>query len=237
VSFIFYTLLKANLMKKINRASDIMGIKGTIPIKRESLHPNKNYTPEEQVLLLYLLSLPPEWILKQDWVIKKYNEVMGRDRVKKAWASLKLKGHLIKNRGAKFTDVYWMVYEIPPKDWNPVNPIPVDDESNNNNTEIKDTYIKETYKTSSSILEKSELEKNPLKNIKQIEIIRDDSAEVLISATKLESDIFLFDKESKFRELEKKIGPDIFVNIVPVLNDWIWAKNILNKNSSTTRRV
>lgn len=224
-------------MKKINRASDIIGIKGTIPIKRESLHPNKNYTPLEQVLLLYLLSLPPEWILKQDWVIKKYNEVMGRDRVKKAWASLKLKGHLIMKRGTTFTDVYWMVYEIPLKDWNSVNPISVDEESTNNNTEIKDTYIKETYRTSTSILEKNELEKNPLDNIKQIETIRDNSAEVLISATKLESDIFLFDKEYKFRELEKKIGPDIFINIVPVLNDWIWAKNILNKNSSTTRRV
>ncbi len=217
-------------MKNINRASDLTGIKGTIPIKKETLHPNKNYTVEEQVLLLYLLSLPPEWILKQDWIIKRYNDVMGRDRVKKAWSNLKLKGHLIKKRGTKFTDVYWIVFEVPPNNWNSVTPLPVNLKSVNNNTDIEDTNNKKTYKSGTSILEQKELEKDTIKNLKQIESIRDESAEELLVATKLGADIFLFDSENNIKELEKKIGSEKFIEIAPVLKSWIWAKNILNKH-------
>lgn len=223
-------------MKKINRASDSIGIKGTIPIKRETLHPNKNYTVEEQVLLHYLLSLPPEWNLKQDWVIKKYDGIMGRDRIKKAWSNLKLKGHLMKNRGEKFTDVYWMVYELPPKDWNSVHPLPVNQESVNNNTNIQDTDIRETDITSTRILEKNILEKNPLENIQKIETIRDDCAIKLMSATNLGGEIFFFDTESKIGKLESKIGIEAASIVIPILRNWIWAKNILNSISSTTRR-
>lgn len=207
------------------------GIKGTIPIKKETLHPNKNYTVEEQVLLLYLLSLPPEWVLKQDWIINRYKEVMGRDRVKKAWSSLKLKGHLMKKRGAKFTDVYWIVFEVPPNIWNSVTPIPDNLKSVNNNTYIEDTKNKKTYKSgTSSILEQKELEKDIIKNLNQIESIRDESAEELLVATILGADIFLFDSERKSKELEKKIGSEKFIEIAPVLRSWIWAKNILNKH-------
>ena len=134
--------------KRINRASDTIGIKGTIPIKKETLHPNKNYSIDEQIILLYLLSLPPQWNLKQDWIIHQYDGIMGRNRIKKAWASLKLKGHLIKKTGTNFTDVYWIVYELPidrnPVYREPVHREPVDRELVHNNTKIKDTDNKET---------------------------------------------------------------------------------------------
>jgi len=129
--------------KRINRASDTIGIKGTIPIKKETLHPKKNYSVDEQIILLYLLSLPPQWNLKQDWIIHQYDGIIGRNRIKKAWASLKLKGHLIKKTGTNFTDVYWIVYELP-IDRNPVYREPVDRELVHNNTKIKDTDNKET---------------------------------------------------------------------------------------------
>ena len=224
-------------MSRINRASDTIGIKGSIPIKPETLRPNKNYTVEEQVLLLYLLSLPPKWNLIQDWVIRMYDDVMGRDRIKKAWTKLKLKGHLIKQRGTNFTDVYWIVYEIPPKDWNPVNDKSVDLESDYNNTNSKDTYNKETNITGTSILGKNDLELNPIENIRHIEKIREDSAALLLNTYKLEVNIFLFDQESKFKELERALGKETFDKIIPTLKDWIWAKNLFNKYSSTTRRV
>jgi len=129
--------------KRINRASDTIGIKGTIPIKKETLHPKKNYSVDEQIILLYLLSLPPQWNLKQDWIIRQYDGIIGRNRIKKAWASLKLKGHLIKKTGTNFTDVYWIVYELP-VDRNPVYREPVYRELVHNNTKIKDTDNKET---------------------------------------------------------------------------------------------
>lgn len=223
-------------MIRINRASYSMGITGTIPLKPETLHPKKNYTINEQVLLLYLLSLPPYWNLKQNWVIGRYDEIMGRDNVKKAWAGLKLKGHLFKKRGKKFTDVYWIVYEIPPKDWNPVDQEPVDGEPNNNNTNNKDTNNKETDITRTSILGKNVLELNPIKNIQHIEKIREDCAKVLIEATNLGADIFTFDHKSKFKELENALGSNDYIKIIATLKDWIWAKNLHNKYSSTTRR-
>lgn len=223
-------------MIRINRASYSMGITGTIPIKPETLHPKKNYTIEEQVLLLYLLSLPPKWNLKQDWVIRMYDKVMGRDNVKKAWAGLKLKGHLFMKRGKNFTDVYWIVYEIPPNDWNPVDQEPVDGEPVNNNTNSKETNNKETDITRTSILGKNELELNPIENIQHIEKIREDCAKVLIKATNLGADIFLYDQENNFKELENAIGTQAYIKIIPTLKDWIWAKNLYNKHSSTTRR-
>jgi hypothetical protein len=213
-----------------------MGITGTIPIKPETLHPKKNYTIEEQVLLLYLLSLPPKWNLKQDWVIRMYDKVMGRDNVKKAWAGLKLKGHLFMKRGKNFTDVYWIVYEIPPNNWNPVDQEPVDGEPVNNNTNSKETNNKETDITRTSILGKNELELNPIENIQHIEKIREDCAKVLIKATNLGADIFLYDQENNFKELENAIGTQAYIKIIPTLKDWIWAKNLYNKYSSTTRR-
>ena len=223
-------------MNRINRASDTMGIKGTIPINPETLRPNKNYSVEEQLLLIYLLSLPPKWNLIQDWVIRMYDDVMGRDRVKKAWAGLKLKGHLFKQRGKKFTDVYWIVYEIPPNDWNPVDQEPVDGEPDNNNTNSKVTNNKETEITRTSILGKNELELNPIGNIQRIEKIREDCAKVLMKATNLGADIFLYDRKSKFKELENALGTQAYIKIIPTLKDWIWAKNLYNKYSSTTRR-
>jgi hypothetical protein len=223
-------------MIRINRASYSMGITGTIPIKPETLHPKKNYTIEEQVLLLYLLSLPPKWNLKQDWVIRMYDKVMGRDNVKKAWAGLKLKGHLFMKRGKNFTDVYWIVYEIPPNNWNPVDQEPVDGEPVNNNTNSKETNNKETDITRTSILGKNELELNPIENIQHIEKIREDCAKVLIKATNLGADIFLYDQENNFKELENAIGTQAYIKIIPTLKDWIWAKNLYNKYSSTTRR-
>jgi len=223
-------------MSRINRASDTMGIKGSIPIKRETLRPNKNYTVEEQVLLLYLLSLPPKWNLIQDWVIRMYDDVMGRDRVKKAWTKLKLKGHLIKQRGTNFTDVYWIVYEIPPKDWNSVNDKSVDLESDYNNTNSKDTYNKETNITGTSILGKSKLEQNPIENINKIEKFRDECAVSLMQATRLGVDILHYDREFKLQKLKNVIGLEEFEKIKPVLTDWIWAKDLIYKNSSTNRR-
>jgi hypothetical protein len=95
--------------------------------------------------LLFLLSLPPTWDLKQSWVIKQYQGIMGRDKVKETWSKLKLKGHLIKKRGKNFTDVYWIVYETPqlvdgnPVDWNPVHGDSVDCEPVHKDTNIKDT--------------------------------------------------------------------------------------------------
>jgi len=229
-------------MKKINRASDSMGIKGTIPIKRETLHPNKNYTVEEQVLLHYLLSLPPEWNLKQDWVIKKYDGIMGRDRIKKAWSNLKLKGHLMKNRGEKFTDVYWMVYELPPKDWNSVHPLVVNQESVNNNTHIQDTDIKETDITSAytgtNTLGKNNLLEKPIpehlkcttstlgeysrKNMEQYSM-------QLINATVIGADIFNYDTDYKMKSLQKRIGTIKYEQVKPTLMKWIEAKNLLNR--------
>jgi hypothetical protein len=225
-------------MKRIYRASasDMLGVRGSIPIRIQTLRPNPKYSIEEQLLLLYLLSLPPEWELKQDWVIRQYKGVMGRDKVKLAWAGLKDKGHLVKHRGTKFTDVYWVVYEIPLKDWNPVDQEPVDQELVDNNTDIKDTDKKETDITGTSILGKLELEQNPIEHIHLIEKMREDCAAILLKATSLESDLFSFDHESKFKKLEKAIGKDVFVKILPTLKDWIWAKNLFNKYSSTTRR-
>jgi hypothetical protein len=132
-------------MKRINRTSDSIGVKGSIPIRIETLLPKKDYSIEEQVLLLFLLSLPPTWDLKQSWVIKQYQGIMGRDKVKETWSKLKLKGHLIKKRGKNFTDVYWIVYETPqlvdgnPVDWNPVHGDSVDCEPVHKDTNIKDT--------------------------------------------------------------------------------------------------
>jgi hypothetical protein len=132
-------------MKRINRTSDSIGVKGSIPIRIETLLPKKDYSIEEQVLLLFLLSLPPTWDLKQSWVIRQYQGIMGRDKVKETWSKLKLKGHLIKKRGKNFTDVYWIVYETPqlvdgnPVDWNPVHGDSVDCEPVHKDTNIKDT--------------------------------------------------------------------------------------------------
>lgn len=236
IRLFFFILYKNDFMGRINRASYSMGIKGTIPIRPETLRPNKNYTVEEQLLLLYLLSLSPNWNLKKDWVIKMYNGILGRDNVNKAWAGLKLKGHLFMKRGKSFTDVYWIVHEIPPNDWNPVDQEPVDGEPDNNNTNNKDTNIKETDITRTSILGKNELELNPIENIQHIEKIREDCAEVLIKATNLGADIFTFDQENNFKELENAIGRQAYIKIIPTLKDWIWAKNLYNKYSSTTRR-
>lgn len=135
-------------MKKINRTSDSIGVKGSIPIRIETLLPKKDYSIEEQVLLLFLLSLPPTWDLKQSWVIKQYEGIIGRNKIKETWSKLKLKGHLIKKRGKNFTDVYWIVYETPvdrnsiersPVDPTPVDRIPVYREPVHKDTNIKDT--------------------------------------------------------------------------------------------------
>jgi hypothetical protein len=234
--FFYLTFTKNDFMGRINRASYSMGIKGTIPIRPETLRPNKNYTVEEQLLLLYLLSLSPNWNLKKDWVVKMYNGILGRDNVNEAWAGLKLKGHLFMKRGKSFTDVYWIVYEIPPTDWNSVDQEPVDQESVDNNTEIKETEIKETDISRTSILDKSEFEKNPIENIEQIEKIRDDCAAILIKSNKFKVELFSFDHESKFNELENTIGSEEYIKVLPILKNWIWAKNLFNKYSSTTRR-
>jgi hypothetical protein len=223
-------------MKRINRASDTIGIKGSIPIRIETLHPKKDYTIEEQILLLYLLSLPPTWNLKQSWVIKRYIGVMGRERVKKAWASLKLKGHLVKMKGEKFTDVYWLVFESTSNNQNLDNLNSVDLELVKNNTDIIDTDNIDTDNTSSSILGKTKINKKELPQHLQPSITTQGSylkneliksADFLVRATKLGAEIFEFDSESRFNKLEKLIGNEEFEKIKPALKKWILAKNQL----------
>jgi hypothetical protein len=221
-------------MKTIHRASDTIGIKGSIPYRIETLHPKKDYSMEESYLLIYLLSLPPNWNLKQSWVIFKFEGVMGRDRVKKAWTSLKLKGHLLKIKGEKFTDVNWVVYEIPLKDCEPVHLEPVDQESVKNNTNTQDTNTRETNNTRTSILGKISKTYNErpehlkpststLGTHTRNEI--EETSIKLVTATSLGADIFHYDTESKINRLENLIGADEFMKAKPLLLKWIRAKN------------
>ncbi|MBM3417963.1 MAG: hypothetical protein FJY17_03450 [Bacteroidetes bacterium] len=225
-------------MIRINRASNILGIKGTIPIRPETLRPNKNYTIEEKVLLLYLLSLPPQWNLKQDWVIRMYDEIVGRDKVKKAWAGLKLKGHLFKKRGKKFTDVYWIVYEIPPNDWNPEDQELVDGEPNNNNTNNKETNNKETDITRTSILGKTGLEPKPIENktssVKKPNTIFetykkqfDDAVCEIYDGAKIGEEVFSYLDYDMFGELSDRIGVSTFNQIKSAVEKFKQAKKNL----------
>lgn len=221
-------------MKRINRANEIYGLEGTASLKYNTLRPKKEYSCDEQLLLIYLLSLSPEWDLKQSWIIKQYNGIIGRDRVKAAWGGLKTKGHLVMKRGAKFTDVYWVVYEIPLKVCEPVHLEPVDQESVKNNTNTQDTNTRETNNTRTSILGKiSKTNKELPEHLKpststlgahtRTEI--QETSIKLVSATNLGADIFLYDTESKMNQLEKLIGADKFLEIKPILIRWIRAKN------------
>lgn len=228
-------------MKSIHRTSDTLGIKGSIPIRIETLHPKENYTLEEQVILLYLLSLPPKWDLKQNWVIKKYDGIIGRNRVQKAWVSLKLKGHLVKQRGTKFTDVNWLVYETPinnrdQDNQNPVHREPVNKDTNTRDTNIIDTDITST-STGTSILGKNlKPEKQIPEHLKfsistQGSFTKNEFEECsrkLVGATSIGADIFLYDSEFKMKKLEKLIGAEKMEEVESTLLKWIRAKNRLN---------
>ena len=228
-------------MKRINRASDTIGIKGSIPIRIETLRPKKDYTMEEQTILLYLLSLPPTWNLTQSWVIDRYANIIGRDRVKDAWRTLKLKGHLIKRRGRLLTDVFWLVFEFPVNDEIPVNQSSDDSNMDNNNTYSIDTDIIDTEKTSSStgtsILGKTKIHQKELplhlqpSTTTQGAYLKNElkeTSDFLVGATKLGAEIFEFDSEYKFKELEKVIGNEELEKIKPTLKKFISAKNRLN---------
>jgi hypothetical protein len=152
----------------------------------------------------------------------------------KAWTSLKLKGHLLKIKGEKFTDVNWVVYEIPLKDCEPVHLEPVDQESVNNNTNTKDTNTRETNNTRTSILGKiSKTNKELPEHLKpststlgthtRNEI--EETSIKLVTATSLGADIFHYDTESKINRLENLIGADEFMKAKPLLLKWIRAKN------------
>lgn len=225
-------------MIRINRASNILGIKGTIPIRPETLRPNKNYTIEEQALMHFLLSLPPKWNLKQDWVIRMYDEIMGRDKVKKAWTGLKLKGHLFMKRGKKFTDVYWIVYEVPPNEWNPVDQEPVDGESDNNNTNNKETNNEETDITRTGILGKNEIEVNPIENesssVKKPNTILDafqnqfdEAVCEIYDGAKIGEEVFSYLDYDMYGELSDRIGVSTFNQIKLAVEKFKQAKKNL----------
>lgn len=228
-------------MKSIHRTSDTLGVKGSIPIRIETLHPKKGYTVEEHLILLYLLSLPPTWVLNQNWVIRKYDGIIGRNRVQKAWASLKLKGHLIKQRGTKFTDVNWLVYETPINKRNPDNQNPVYRELVKKDTNTRDTNIIHTDITSTStgtsILGKNlKPKKTPPEHLKSStstlgSFTRNEIEEYsskLVGATSIGADIFLYDSEFKMKSLEKLIGTEKLEEVKSTLLKWIRAKNRLN---------
>lgn len=57
---------------------------------------NWEMSPEEKTILLYLLSLPEDWVVIKSWLIENCN--IGRDRFNKAWKGLQEKGYIVSVR-------------------------------------------------------------------------------------------------------------------------------------------
>jgi hypothetical protein len=85
------------------------------PISNDILQSNE-LTPEEKTILIYLLSLPSDWVILKKQLIEWAN--FGRDRFNKAWKSLHEKGYLLSIRifnqnTGQFVGWNHIVYEIP----------------------------------------------------------------------------------------------------------------------------
>jgi hypothetical protein len=140
-----------------------------------SLIKSTEYTAEEKVILIYLLSLADTWKLYKEFLEKEFSGNMSKGRFDKAWSRLKKKGHIIqekiKGETGTFSGYHYDIWEtpkteIPESDWSgkrsvrkPTNQISGDIISTNTlNTNIEST--KEINLNNTSII----LGENKIKN-------------------------------------------------------------------------
>jgi len=82
-----------------------------------SLIKSTEYTAEEKVILIYLLSLADTWKLYKEFLEKEFSGNMSKGRFDKAWAKLKKKGHIIqkklKGENGTFSGYHYDIWESP----------------------------------------------------------------------------------------------------------------------------
>lgn len=82
-----------------------------------SLIKSTEYTAEEKVILIYLLSLADTWKLYKEFLEKEFSGNMSKGRFDKAWSRLKKKGHIIqkkiKGETGTFSGYHYDIWETP----------------------------------------------------------------------------------------------------------------------------
>lgn len=82
-----------------------------------SLAQNKNLSIEAKGLLLFMLSLPSDWVIHKSWIQKEHVK-LGRDRLDRVWKEIQEAGYVEKTQNVTqkgtFNGVTWIVSKFTP---------------------------------------------------------------------------------------------------------------------------
>jgi hypothetical protein len=227
----------------IHRTSAKKGAKGYTPITNKIIQ-GKHLSLEESGLLCYLLSLPINFKVVKENILRQLKDRISEGRFNKAWKGLVEKQYVVKEKDwdlsrKNMRRVRWIVYETP------IN-------RDTQNRESRESSALESIHIESKEEESKSLESTVLNNIGPnilgqknengnttipnscFEEAINEATQYLTGATTLGEEILLFAEPDQHLQLKMLIGPEQFEMISPQLEKFEYARKQLELNISTS---